>query len=287
MSPGSRTVGDPNRMSILEHLEELRSRLVKAALSVLLGFSIAYAFSGQIYEFVVRPAREALPEGTRLAYTGLADPFLLYLKVSLLAGLFISAPLVLLQLWLFISPGLYRREKKWAIPFVAGATFFFVLGGAFAYQVILPFACRYFIGVGNEGGFMAVITVKELLSFELQLILGSAVIFEMPVLIFFLTRIGIVTPAFLWHYFPHAMIGLWFLAAWVTPPDVLSMILVGLPMTFLYLMSIGISWLFHPARKASTAAAPAAGAAGSRMDCPPDAGPSGGSSPPPPPHAAP
>ncbi len=243
-------------MSILEHLEELRSRLVKAALGVLAGFIVAYAFSGQIYEFVVRPAREALPEGTRLAYTGIADPFLLYMKVSLLAGLFISAPLVLTQLWLFVSPGLYRKEKRWAIPFVAGATFFFVLGGGFAYEAILPFACRYFIGVGDEAGFMPVITVKELLSFELQLILGTALIFEMPVLIFFLTRIGIVTPAFLWHYFPHTMVGLWLLAAWVTPPDVLSMILVGLPMTFLYLMSIGISWLFLPSRMRRAAAAP-------------------------------
>ena len=244
-----RAIGDPDRMSILEHLDELRSRLLKAALSVLAGMILAYAFSGQIYDFIVRPAKEALPEGTRLAYTGLADPFVLYLKVSLLAGLFISAPLVLLQFWLFISPGLYRKEKRWAFPFVAGATFFFLLGGGFAYRYILPFACRYFIGVGEEGGFMAVITVKELLSFELQLILGTALLFEMPVVILVLTRIGIVTPAFLWHWFPHSMFVLWLIAAWITPPDVLSMILVGLPMTALYIFGIGVSWLFMPRKK--------------------------------------
>lgn len=248
MSREDRRAGDPNRMSILEHLEELRSRLLKAALSVVAGFLIAYGFSKQIYDFLVIPAKEALPEGTRLAYTGIADPFVLYLKVALLAGLFISAPLVLTQFWLFVSPGLYRKEKRWAIPFVAFASFFFVLGGGFAYKAILPFACRYFIGVGEEAGFMAVITVKELLAFELQLILGCAVVFEMPVLIFFLTRIGIVTPAFLWHFFPHTMVGLWLLSAWLTPPDVLSMILVGLPMTLLYLFSIGVSWVFLPKR---------------------------------------
>jgi sec-independent protein translocase protein TatC len=244
-------------MSILQHLDELRSRLIKAVLSMVGGFLVAYGFSEQIYDFVVAPAREALPEGTRLAYTGIADPFLLYLKVSLLAGLFISAPFVLSQLWLFVSPGLYRKEKRWAFPFVTATTFFFVLGGAFAYKSILPFACNYFISVGNEAGFMPVITVKEILSFEVQLILGTAVLFELPVLIFFLTRIGVVTPAFLFHFFPHTMVVLWLLSAWLTPPDIVSMILVGLPMTGLYLFSIGVSWLFMPGRKG--AKAPAAG----------------------------
>lgn len=277
MTPGSRRVGDPNQMSILEHLEELRSRLVKAAVSVLAGFIVAYAFSKQIYEFVVIPARDALPEGTRLAYTGIADPFILYLKVSLLAGLFISAPLVLFQFWLFVSPGLYRKEKKWAIPFVAGATFFFTLGGAFAYKAILPFACRYFIGVGEEAGFMPVITVRELLGFELQLILGTALFFELPIVILFLTRIGIVTPAFLWHYFPHTMVGLWFLAAWVTPPDVLSMMLVGFPMTLLYLLSIGISWLFLPGRtRAPSEETPGPAGGGDAGGAPPSAPPPSG-----------
>jgi sec-independent protein translocase protein TatC len=249
-------------MSILEHLDELRSRLLKAGLAVLAGFVIAYGFSSRIYDFLVLPAREALPDGTRLAYTGVADPFILYMKVALMAGLFISAPMVLTQFWLFISPGLYRKEKKWVIPFVAGATFFLVLGASFAYKLILPFALKYFISVGEEAGFMAVLTVKELLSFELQLVLGTAVLFEMPVLIFFLTRIGLVTPAFLWHFFPHTMVGLWFLSAWLTPPDVMSMMLVGFPMTGLYLLSIGISWIFLPRRMRSRKGKADPGAAG-------------------------
>ncbi len=237
-------------MSILEHLEELRSRLLKIALSLVVAVVVTWNFSRQIYDFIVIPAKEALPEGVRLAYTGIADPFVLYLKVSLMAALFLAAPAVFAQFWLFVSPGLYKRERRWAIPFVVAATFFFTLGGAFSYKVIVPFACRFFISVGNESGFTPVITVKELLHFELQLILGTAVVFEMPIVVFFLTRIGILTPSFLWHYFPHAMVALWLAAAWLTPPDVFSMILVGLPMMLLYLFSIGVCWLFLPRRPA-------------------------------------
>jgi sec-independent protein translocase protein TatC len=235
-------------MSILEHLEELRTRILKSALGVVAAVAITWNFSRQIYDFIVIPAKEALPEGTQLAYTGIADPFILYLKVSLLGALFLAAPWLLTQFWLFISPGLYKKEKRWAIPFVGAATFFMVLGAGFAYRVILPFACRFFIGVGNESGFMPVITVKEILSFELQLILGTALIFQLPIVVFFLTRIGILTPTFMWHYFPHSMVALWLMAAWLTPPDVFSMILVGLPMVLLYLFSIGVSWAFQPKR---------------------------------------
>jgi sec-independent protein translocase protein TatC len=238
-------------MSILEHLEELRSRLLKSALSLVVAVAVAWNFSRQIYDFLVIPAMEALPDGIRLAYTGIADPFVLYLKVSLMAALFLAAPVVFAQFWFFVSPGLYKRERRWAIPFVVATTFFFTLGGAFSYKVILPLACRFFISVGNDSGFMPVITVKELLHFELQLILGTAIIFEMPIVVFFLTRVGVLTPAFLWHYFPHAMVALWLAAAWLTPPDVFSMILIGLPMMLLYLFSIGVCWVFLPRRPES------------------------------------
>ena len=248
-------------MSLIEHLGELRSRLLKSAIAVIACVALTWTYSDRIYSFLVVPAEAALPQGTHLAYTGIADPFILYMKVSLMSAAFLASPILFLQFWLFVSPGLYRKEKRWVIPFVLAASFFFALGGWFAYRAILPLACEFFIGLGNEAGFQPVITVKELLSFELQLILGTAVIFEMPILVFFLTRIGILTPAFLWHYFPHAMVLLWFVAAWVTPPDVFSMVLVGLPMMGLYVLSIGVSWIFQPAktraRKAAAKPAPA------------------------------
>jgi len=237
---------DPNRMSILEHLEELRSRLIRCAIAVTLGFFAGWYFSQPIYDFLVAPVVTELPKGVKLAYTSLSDPFLLYMKVALIAGLFVSLPYVLWQLWMFISPGLYRKEKKWVIPFVTGATAFFVAGAAFAYYVIVPFTCSYFIALGEQAGFQAVITVRELLSFELQLIVATGVVFEMPVLVFFLTRIGLVTPAFMWHYVGHAIFVIFLIAAWITPsPDAFSMIVVGAPMTGLYFLSIGVSWVFR------------------------------------------
>jgi len=239
-------------MSILEHLEELRSRILKSLVALVGGFFIAWAFAPRMYTFVARPALTELPPGARLAYTGISDPFILYMKVALLGGIFLASPFVLTQLWLFLSPGLYRKERRWAIPFVAATTFFFFLGGAFAYEAVIPIAAQYFLSLGQEAGFMPVITVRELFSFELQLILGTGLVFEMPVLIFFLTRIGLVTPAFLLHYFGHAVFVIWLIAAWVTPPDVFSMMLVGVPMTVLFVLGIGVSWLFQPRSTAPT-----------------------------------
>jgi len=237
---------DPNKMSFLQHLEELRYRLMRSVIALVVGFFAAWPVSETIYDVLVRPVKGALPEGTKLAYTGISDPFLLYTKISLFAAIFVALPYALLEFWLFISPGLYPREKRWAIPFVVVASFFFFLGAVFAYLVIVPYACQYFIGLGVEAGFQPVITIREVFSFVMQLILATGAIFELPVLVFFLTRIGIVTPAFLWHYFGYAFFAIWFLAAFLTPPDVLSMALVGFPMTLLYLFSILVSWVFLP-----------------------------------------
>jgi len=259
VSREGRTARDPNRMSILGHLEELRSRLLKIAVAVVAGFFVAWAWSPQIYNFIVRPALREFPQGVKLAYTGIADPFTLYVKVSMFAGLFIASPYVLTQIWLFVAPGLYKKEKRWIIPFVAATTFFFFLGGAFAYLAIVPYATAYFISLGEEGGFMPVITIKELLSFELQMILGTGAVFEMPVVVFFLTRIGLLTPGFLWRYFGPAMFVVWLIAAWVTPPDVFSMMLVGSPMTALYFVSMGVSWVFMPRPKREEKPAPREG----------------------------
>jgi len=233
-------------MSFLQHLDELRFRLMRSVIALVVAFFAAWPLSDRIYALLVIPVKDALPEGTRLAYTGISDPFLLYTKISLFAAVFVALPYALIEFWLFVSPGLYPRERRWAVPFVVVASFFFFLGATFAYLVIVPYACQYFIGLGVEAGFQPVITIKEVFSFVLQMILATGGIFEMPVLVFFLTRIGIVTPAFLWQYFGYAFFAIWFLAAFLTPPDVLSMALVGFPMTGLYLFSILVSWVFLP-----------------------------------------
>lgn len=233
-------------MSFLEHLEELRSRLLRSLLALVVGFFLAWPVSGRIYEFLVVPVKASLPPGEKLAYTGISDPFLLYTKLSVFAAIFLAFPYVLLQFWLFVAPGLYPRERKWVIPFVTVASIFFFMGAAFAYVVVVPYACRYFITLGVEAGFRPVITIREVFSFLLQLILACGGIFELPVVVFFLTRIGLLTPAFLWHYFGYAFFVVWALAAFMTPPDVISMAMVAVPMTLLYLLSILISWVFMP-----------------------------------------
>ncbi|HEY3176389.1 MAG TPA: twin-arginine translocase subunit TatC [Candidatus Polarisedimenticolia bacterium] len=233
-------------MSFLQHLEELRTRLLRIVIVLVMAFFGSWPASGYIYDFLVIPVKAALPEGARLAYTGISDPFMLYTKLSIFTAIFVGLPYALIEFWLFISPGLYSREKKWVVPFVVVASGFFFLGAVFAYYVIVPYACQYFIGLGSEAGFQPIITIKEVFSFVMQMILATGGVFELPVVIFFLTRVGIVTPAFLWQYFGYAFFGIWFIAAIVTPPDVFSMMLVGIPMTLLYLAGMLVSWIFLP-----------------------------------------
>lgn len=240
---------DPNRMSFLEHLDELRRRLLRCCAVLVLGILVMWPVSGYLYDFLVIPVKQSLPEGTNLAYTEISDPFILYTKISLFGALFLAIPYILIEFWLFVSPGLYRKEKRGVIPFVLAATILFFMGGAFAYKVIVPFACSYFIGLGEEANFQPVITVKGVLTFVLQLILATGGVFQLPVIVYFLTRIGLLTPAFLWHYFGHAFFLIWLLAAVITPPDVFSMVLVGIPMTLLYLIGILVSWAFQPRRE--------------------------------------
>ncbi len=233
-------------MSFLQHLEELRSRLLRCLIALVAGFFLAWPVSGRIHDFLMVPVRGVLPPGARLAYTGISDPFLLYTRISIFAAILVAVPYLLLEFWLFVSPGLYAREKKWVVPFVAIASMFFFAGAAFAYLVIVPYAAGYFIGLGEEAGFQPVITIKEVFGFVMQMLLVTGGVFELPVVVFFLTRIGLLTPPFLWHYFKYAFFVIWFIAAVVTPPDVFSMALVGIPMTLLYLLGILVSWVFLP-----------------------------------------
>jgi len=234
---------DPDRMSFLQHLDELRARLLRVIAAVAAAFFLAWPVSDYIYDFLVIPVRQALPPGVKLAYTGISDPFMLYTRISIFAAIFVGLPYALVEFWLFIAPGLYPRERRLAVPFVVLCTALFVVGSVFAYYVIVPYACQYFIGLGNEGDFQPVITIREVFSFIMQMILATGAVFELPVVIIFLTRLGLVTPAFLWQYFRYAFFVIWLIAAIVTPPDVFSMMLVGIPMTLLYVVGIGFSWL--------------------------------------------
>jgi sec-independent protein translocase protein TatC len=232
---------DLQRMSLIEHLEELRKRIVRSLLAVGFGFAACWIFVRPITDFLARPVYKVLP-GSRLAFLGVTDPFILYVKVAALVGLFVTSPIVLYQCWRFVSPGLYRRERRYAVPFVFFGTLFFVGGGAFAYYVAFPFAVEFLVGMGSA--FEPVITVDRYFRFLLYVLLGLALMFELPIVIFLLAQIGVVTPRFLLRNFRWAVLLIFVAAAVVTPtPDVVNLCLFAVPTIVLYLLGVGAAAL--------------------------------------------
>jgi sec-independent protein translocase protein TatC len=236
------------QMSLLEHLGELRKRILHALVGLVVAFLLCWAFIGRIFEFLARPIEKLLPEGTRLAFLGLTDPFILYVKVALLGAVFVASPWLMFQAWRFVSPGLYRRERRWALPFIVSGTVFFLAGGAFAYYVAFPFAAAFLLEVGAR--FEPVITIERYFRFLMTVILGLGLMFELPIVIFLLARLGLVTPGFLIRKFRWAVLIIFVLAALVTPtPDVVNLCLFALPTIVLYLLGVGAAALFPRRRE--------------------------------------
>ncbi|HEX7192599.1 MAG TPA: twin-arginine translocase subunit TatC, partial [Thermoanaerobaculia bacterium] len=175
------------KMSFLEHLEELRKRLIISFIAIFVGFLACWNWAAEIYGVLQQPLIKVLPPGDKLAYTRLTAPFFLYMKVAFFAGLFLAAPVVLLQLWLFISPGLYKRERRYAAPFILFASLFFLVGGYFGFRVLLPNTCGFFVEQGKQ--FKQMITIDDYFSFASMIVLASGGVFETPILIFFLARL--------------------------------------------------------------------------------------------------
>lgn len=237
-----------SRMSFLEHLDELRRRLVICTITLLVAFLVCWNFAPEIFAFLERPIMQFLRPGEKLAYTSLTSPFMLYMKVAFLTSIFVSSPVVLLQLWLFIAPGLYPKERYYAIPFIIFATLFFVGGGWFGYDVVFPMACKFFVDMGRD--FNQVITVDDYFSFASKMILAMGLVFETPILIFFLARLGIVTPQFLLRNFKYAVVAIFIIAAVITPtPDMVTQAALAVPMILLYALGIAISFLFGKKRE--------------------------------------
>ena len=230
-------------MSLLEHLEELRYRLSWVAGAVFVSFLSCWYFARAIYRFLEAPIRPFLPEGQRLVVLGVADAFLLYVKVALLTSLFVSAPVILYHLWRFVAPGLYRQERRYGLGFIVFGSLLFLAGGAFAYYVAFPYTVEFLLGVGSE--FTLAITGASYLSFLMTIILGLALMFELPLVIFFLARVGVVTPRFLMRNFRWAVLIVFVVAAIITPtPDVFTLCLFALPTLGLYLLGVGVAALF-------------------------------------------
>jgi len=247
---------DPNedaggKMSFLEHLDELRKRLIYVVYSLLAGCIIAFIFITKIFDFVMKPMQSVLGPGGHLQFTSGAEPFMLYVKMGFLVGIFISAPLILWQLWKFIAPGLYTHEKKFAIPFVVMSTFFFTAGGLFAHYIAFPWTWAFFASFAND--YMVFVPkVDEAFAIYTKMILAFGVIFEMPTLVFFLARMGVVTGKMLLKYFKYAFLAIFIIAAVISPgTDMASQAMMAAPMLVLYILSIGIAFIFQKRRPAA------------------------------------
>ena len=246
-------------MGFLDHLEELRKRIVYSIIAVAVGSAACWGYRERIYGVMQRPIMDALrangmPE--KLVYLNPTEPFNLYLKIAMLGGLFLTSPFVLYQVWMFISPGLYRNEKRYVVPFMVSTITLFTLGGYFGYKIAYPRALNFFIDFSKQ--FQPMITIGEYTSLFLSIVLGMGLIFEMPILVFFLAFMGIMTPAFMVKNFRYAILVIFVLAAIVTPtPDIVNMCVFAAPMLALYAFSIAVAWLVHPdqrkARKAKQA----------------------------------
>jgi sec-independent protein translocase protein TatC len=237
-------------MSFLEHLEELRTRIFHALVAIAIGMGLCWWYHQTLFSFIQKPILDVLrPYGIdKLVVLTPTEAFNLYLKVSALGGLFITSPYVLYQVWLFISPGLYRREKKYVTPFLFFTVLLFVGGGYFGYRMVFPAALKWLIGIGGQ--FTPMITVHEYTDLFLTVILGLGIVFEMPILVFFLALMGVVSAGWMWRNIRYAILGIFIVAGALAPtPDISSMVIFASPMLVLYFVSIGIAWFVHPTQR--------------------------------------
>ena len=238
-------------MSFLEHLEELRRRIVYSIIAVALGFFACWNYADKIVGWMEQPIMEALKRNgmpQTLVYLNPTDPFNLYLKIGALAGLFVTCPFVLYQVWMFISPGLYRNEKRYVVPFMVSTVALFLSGGYFGYKLVYPAALEFLIGYGKQ--FQPMITIHEYTDLFLTVILGLGLVFELPILVFFLALMGVVSAGWMWRNIRYSILVIFIIAAILTPTtDILNMCIFAAPMIALYLMSIGLAWLVHPKQR--------------------------------------
>ena len=240
-----------SKMSFLEHLDELRKRLIYIVYSLIAGCIVAYVFIGRIFDFVMRPMQQVLGPTAHLQFTSGAEPFMLYVKIGFLVGIFLASPLILWQIWKFIAPGLYTHEKRFAIPFVVMSTIFFTTGGLFAHYIAFPWTWAFFGSFANDY-MIFVPKVDEAFSMYSRMILGFGLIFEMPTLVFVLARMGVISARILLKYFKYAFLGIFIVAAVISPgTDMMSQVMMAAPMLVLYLFSIVIAWLFQRRRPAA------------------------------------
>ena len=246
--PGDEDAGEA-KMSFLEHLDELRKRIIYVAISIGVGFFLAFFFIQQIFDFIMKPLQAGLPAGGTLVYTDPTEAFVLYIKMALIAGVIIAMPLVMTQVWLFIAPGLYSHEKKFAIPFILMSSICFASGAAFSHYVVFPLTWKFFVSFTTDYlTFMP--RIEPAFALYIRLALAFGVVFQMPVVVTFLARMGVVTARFLWRHTKYALLIIVVVSAIVTPDGGgVSLVAMSVPLFVLYLLSIGLAWMFGKKKK--------------------------------------
>jgi sec-independent protein translocase protein TatC len=239
---------EQGKMSFLDHLDELRRRIIYSLVAILVGLGIALFFVGRLFQFVFEPMQALLPAGQTLIYTDPGEAFFLQIKIALMAGVILASPVVASQLWLFIAPGLYAHEKKLAIPFVIMSSTLFVAGAAFSHYLVFPIVWRFFVSFDTD--FLTFMPrVEPAFSMYLRLVLALGITFQLPTLVLFLARLGVVTPRLMIRHFKYAVLIIVVASAALSPDGGgVGMLAMGGPVVILYILSIGLAWIFGKKR---------------------------------------
>lgn len=228
---------EQDKIPFTAHLEELRKRLIVCFIAVGIGFVLSYGFKEKLFQILTRPLISVMQTGDKLIFTGLPEAFFTYLKVALFSGLILSTPVIFYQFWMFVAPGLYEKEKQHMIPIVFLSTFFFVGGSFFGYFIVFPYGFKFFLGFASEI-IRPLPSMREYLSFASKLLLAFGLVFELPLIITFLAKLGIVSVSFLKKNRKYALLLFFMGAAILTPPDVVTQVMMALPLIVLYEISI-------------------------------------------------
>ncbi len=234
-----------SEMPVMEHFAELRRRVIRILAAWVIGILVCFNYSPEIYRWLAEPLQGALGKESSLIFTSPIEPFLVYLKVSLIASIFLTSPYTFWQIWRFIAPGLYAHEKRTIVPIAMASSLIFIGGAAFCYYVVLPLGMQALLGAGQSEAFTAdaMITMQSNFALTTRLAIAFGLVFEMPVFSLFLTRLGLIDHHFLIKQWRIAVVIIFIIAALLTPPDVVTQICLGLPMCALYVLSIFLSWM--------------------------------------------
>jgi len=228
---------EQEKIPFTEHLEELRKRLIVCFIAVGIGFVLSYGFKEKLFQILTRPLISVMQTGDKLIFTGLPEAFFTYLKVAFLSGIILATPVIFYQFWMFVAPGLYEKEKRHLIPIIFLSTFFFVGGAFFGYFIVFPYGFKFFLGFASEI-IRPLPSMREYLSFASKLLFAFGIVFELPLIITFLARLGMVSVSFLKKNRKYALLLFFIGAAIFTPPDVVTQVMMALPLILLYEVSI-------------------------------------------------